>query len=471
MLNFTPSLIIPELYMALLLVALFVQTVTDSIKDRTDWLAYAALGGVVVAALSMSQSGMMFYDSYQIDGLSQFFKLVIALGLAICVLNALRNTTLGKTPRADYFFFMFMSAFGLMLLSSTVELFTIYISLELASYSLYILLPLRNENPRAVEGAIKYALFGAVATAIGLFGVSYIIAGQHTTYIHELATMNWSFAEQPMALIGLGLFALAFLYKLALFPFHFWAPDVYQGASNETAAFAATLPKVGAIVVLVRLMGLDPGVEVKIVLAVFATLSMTLGNILALRQTDLKRLLAYSSVAHAGFVVMGLVAGGAYGLAAASYYALVYVVMNLTIFWVITRLADDGRDIQLHDLKGMHHSTPLLAFVLAVAAFGLVGLPPTGGFTGKLFLLNAAWGEGFYLLVIIAAINTAIAIFYYLNMVRHAYTMDQATPSVVPSTVIGASVALALALGVLYLGLMPQGLFDLLLQASGALLL
>ncbi|TVR00333.1 MAG: NADH-quinone oxidoreductase subunit N [Desulfovibrionales bacterium] len=469
--NFTPSLIIPELYMALLLVALFVQTVTDSIKDRTDWLAYAALGGVVVAALSMSQSGMMFYDSYQIDGLSQFFKLVIALGLAICVLNALRNTTLGKTPRADYFFFMFMSAFGLMLLSSTVELFTIYISLELASYSLYILLPLRNENPRAVEGAIKYALFGAVATAIGLFGVSYIIAGQHTTYIHELATMNWSFAEQPMALIGLGLFALAFLYKLALFPFHFWAPDVYQGASNETAAFAATLPKVGAIVVLVRLMGLDPGVEVKIVLAVFATLSMTLGNILALRQTDLKRLLAYSSVAHAGFVVMGLVAGGAYGLAAASYYALVYVVMNLTIFWVITRLADDGRDIQLHDLKGMHHSTPLLAFVLAVAAFGLVGLPPTGGFTGKLFLLNAAWGEGFYLLVIIAAINTAIAIFYYLNMVRHAYTMDQATPSVVPSTVIGASVALALALGVLYLGLMPQGLFDLLLQASGALLL
>nr|WP_045221479.1 NADH-quinone oxidoreductase subunit N [Desulfonatronum thioautotrophicum] len=469
--NFTPSLIIPELYMALLLVALFVQTVTNSIKDRTDWLAYASLGGVVVAALSMSQSGMMFYDSYQIDGLSQFFKLVIALGLAICVLNSLRNTSLGKTPRADYFFFMFMSAFGLMLLASTVELFTIYISLELASYSLYILLPLRNDNPRAVEGAIKYALFGAVATAIGLFGISYIIAGQHTTYLHELATMNWTFAEQPMALIGLGLFALAFLYKLALFPFHFWAPDVYQGASNETAAFAATLPKVGAIVILVRLMGLDPGVEMKIVLAVFATLSMTLGNILALRQTDIKRLLAYSSVAHAGFVVMGLVAGGAYGLAAASYYALVYVVMNLTIFWVITRLADDGRDIQLHDLKGMHHSTPLLAFVLAVAAFGLVGLPPTGGFTGKLFLLNAAWGEGFYLLVIIAAINTAIAIFYYLNMVRHAYTMDQTTPSVVPSSVIGASVALALALGVLYLGLMPQGLFDLLLQASGALLL
>ncbi|SDB38028.1 NADH-quinone oxidoreductase subunit N [Desulfonatronum thiosulfatophilum] len=471
MLNFTPSLIIPELYMVVLLIVLFVQTVTDKIKDRTDWLAYASLGGVLIAALSMEQSGMMFYDSYQIDGLSQFFKLIVVLGLAICVLNALRNNSLGKTNRADYFFFMFMSAFGLMLLASTVELFTLYISLELASYSLYILLPLRNDNPQAVEGAIKYALFGAVATAIGLFGVSYIIAGQHTTYLHELATMNWSFAEQPMALVGLGLFSLAFLYKLALFPFHFWAPDVYQGANNETAAFAATLPKVGAIVVLVRLMSLEPGVEIKIILAIFATLSMTLGNLLALRQTDLKRLLAYSSVAHAGFVVMGLVAGGMYGLAAASYYALVYVVMNLTIFWVITRISDDGRNIQLHDLKGLHRSSPLLAFVLAVAAFGLVGLPPTGGFTGKLFLLNAAWGEGFYLLVIIAALNTALAIFYYLNMVRHAYTMDQDSPRSIQGTMIGATVALALALGVLFLGLMPQGLFDLLLRASNALLL
>jgi len=365
---------------------------------------------------------------------------------------------------------MYISAFGLLLLSSTVELFTIYISLELASFALYILLPFRNKDPRAVEAAIKYVLFGAVATAIGLYGISYILAAQHTTYINELLTLDWSFANQPMALIGLTMFLLAFLYKLALFPFHFWAPDVYQGASNETAAFAATLPKVGAIVIMVRLMAFNPGMEVKTILAIFAAISMTFGNLVALVQKDVKRLLGYSSVAHAGFIIMGLVAGGAYGLAAASYYALVYMVMNLTLFWIITRISHDGRNVYISDLRGLYSSSPILAFVLAVSAFALVGLPPTAGFIGKLFLFNSAWDAGFYWLVIVAVINTAIAIFYYLNLVRHAYTLDEVVPSRITLSPVGASIAVILALGVLYLGVMPQNIFDFLVQASQGIL-
>lgn len=466
MLNFNPQLIIPELYMVAVLAILFVQSITDKIKNTISWVPVAAVIGAILTAFSPSSPELMFYESYKIDSLSQFFKTIVYIGLAICTANAIRNQTLGKANRADYFFFMYMSSFGLILLSSTVELFTIYISLELASYSLYILLPLRNNDPRAIEGTIKYALFGAVATAIGLFGISYIIAGQHTTYIHELATMSWSFADNPMALIGLGMFFLAFVYKLALFPFHFWAPDVYQGTSNETAAFAATLPKIGAIVILVRLMALDPGVEVKTILAIFAALSMTLGNLFALCQKDVKRLLAFSSVAHAGFIVMGLVAGGSYGLAAASYYALVYVVMNLTIFWVITRMSDNGRNVYISDLRGLYNSAPVMAFVLAVAAFALVGLPPTAGFTGKLFLLNSAWAEGYYWLVIVAVINTALAIFYYLNLVRHAYTLDQVIPAKINISLANNSVAIALAIGVLYLGMLPQGIFNMLIAAS-----
>ncbi len=469
MLNFNPLLIIPELYMVALLAVLFVQSISEKLKNITHWVPFGALLGAILAAFSPTAPELMFYESYQIDNLSQFFKALVFLGLAICSANAIRNQSLGKANRADYFFFMFMSSFGLLLLSSTIELFTIYISLELASYSLYILLPLRNNDPRAVEGTIKYALFGAVATAIGLFGISYIIAGQHTTYIHELATMSWSFADNPMALIGLGMFFMAFIYKLALFPFHFWAPDVYQGASNETAAFAATLPKIGAIVILVRLMALAPGVEVKTILAIFAALSMTIGNLFALVQRDVKRLLAYSSVAHAGFIVMGLVAGGSYGLAAASYYALVYVVMNLTIFWVITRLSDNGRNIYINDLRGLYSTAPVLAFVLAVAAFALVGLPPTAGFTGKLFLLNSAWGEGYHWLVIVAVINTALAIFYYLNLVRHAYTLDQVVPTKINVSLTGTSVAVVLAAGVIYLGVLPQSIFDMLMRASNVL--
>ncbi len=453
-----------------LLAVLFVQSISERLKNYTMWVPFGALIGAALAVFSPSGPEYMFYSSYKIDGLSQFFKAIVFLGLAICCGNAIRNRTMGKANKADYFFFMYMSSFGLLLLSSTVELFTIYISLELASYSLYILLPLRNNDPRAVEGTIKYALFGAVATAIGLYGISYIIAGQHTTYIHELAVMSWSFSDQPLALIGLGMLSLAFIYKLALFPFHFWAPDVYQGASNETAAFAATLPKLGAIVILVRLMALAPGIEVKTILAVFAALSMTLGNLFALCQRDIKRLLAYSSVAHAGFIIMGLAAGGAYGLAAASYYALVYVVMNLTIFWVITRISENGRNVYINDLRGLYSRAPALALVLAVAAFALVGLPPTAGFTGKLFLFNSAWAEGYFWLVIVAVVNTALAIFYYLNLVRHAYTLDQVVPSKLNITFSGTSIAVVLALSVLYLGVMPQGIFDVLMKASNYLL-
>jgi len=470
LLNFNALLIIPELYMAALLAILFVQSISKRLKDLVGWVPFAALLGALLAGFSPTSTEYMFYDSYRIDGLSQFFKAIIFLGLAICAGNALRVSTLGKANRADYFFFMYMSAFGILLLSSTVELFTIYISLELASFSLYILLPFRNSDPRAAEAAIKYVLFGAVATAIGLYGISYIMAVQHTTYINELITMQWTFSGQPMALIGLMLFLLAFLYKLALFPFHFWAPDVYQGASNETAAFAATIPKLGAIVVMVRLMAFAPGPEVTTILAIFAALSMTIGNLVALIQKDVKRLLGYSSVAHAGFVIMGLVAGGAYGLAAASYYALVYMIMNLTIFWVITRISRDGRNVYISDLRGLHSSSPLLAFVLAVSAFALVGLPPTAGFIGKLFLLNSAWDAGFQWLVVVAVINTALAIFYYLNLVRHAYTLDEVAPSRISITPVGASIALVLALGVLYLGILPQNIFDFLIHASAVIL-
>ncbi len=470
MLNFNPQLIIPELFMVAILAVLFAQSISNQHRDKIAWVPFAALIGFLLTAFSTTGPEFMFYQSYQIDGLSQFFKSIIFLGLAVCTGNALRVGTLVQANRADYFFFMCMSAFGLLLLSSTVELFTIYLSLELASFSLYILLPLRNRDPRAVEGAIKYVLFGALATAIGLYGVSYILAGHHTTYVAELLAMDWSYAQQPMALIGLAMFLLAFLYKLALFPFHFWAPEVYQGASNETAAFAATLPKLGAIVIMVRLMAFSPGMEVKIILAVFAAVSMTLGNLTALVQRDVKRLIGYSSVAHSGFVIMGLIAGGVHGLAAASYYALVYMVMNLTIFWVITRISDRGKNVYISDLRGLYSNSPILAFVLAVSAFALVGLPPTAGFIGKLFLFSSAWDAGFHWLVIIGVVNTALAIFYYLNLVRHAYTLDEVVKNKISLGPAGASVAIILALGVLYLGILPQNIFALLMQASSGIL-
>lgn len=467
---FQIELFIPELYLLALIAGLFALTVgPKSWSGLLNFLPLAAGVGILVAAFALPAQGLMFSGAYQVDALSQFFKLAIALGLAVTCLNAMRQTAVSEEKRADYFLFLCLSALGLMLLSSAVELVTMFLALEIASYSLYALIPLRGRDASAAEAGIKYILFGAVITALAMYGLSYILAVQHTTYLTGLAARGWSWAGSPAAVIGMALFLGALLYKLALFPLHFWCPDVYQGASNETAAFAATLPKLGAVVVLVRLSALlQPGMEITTLLAVLAAASMTFGNLSALVQTDLKRLLGYSSVSHAGYVMLGVVAGTPQGLSAAAFYALVYVLMNLACFWVVCRLAHDGRNLVLDDLNGLYQRSPGLALVLAVSAFALVGLPPTAGFMGKLFLLNSAWLEGYHWLVIIAVLNSAVAIYYYLNLVRHAYTREAEDDSPVPAP--GLAWGGLLAAAVLWLGIAPNTVFAL-ARAAGSMLM
>jgi len=317
------SLLLPELVQILIILGLFLQTLKKSGTEKQGcvcWVPCVALAGIVAALFSIKLTGQMFWGAYQIDGLSQFFKMAIALGFAIASLNAMSAPTVKTDQRADYLLFFALSSLGLMLMASSSELITIYLSLEIASYSLYAIIPIRNDDPRAAEAGIKYILFGAAATAIALFGLSYILASQNTTYLHLLAAKSWAWADSPLAVVGLTLFLVGFFFKLALFPFHFWCPDVYDGTTNETAAFAATLPKLGAVVILIRLVGLlKPEIEIITVMAILSAASMTFGNLAALIQTDVKRILGYSSVAHAGYVLVGLVAASAAGLSAAGF--------------------------------------------------------------------------------------------------------------------------------------------------------
>lgn len=433
---FSAELMIPEWYQLLLIAALFVQTIAAGnwLPRVVRWLPWVAGGGVFISVISLHSSGTLFLGAYQVDPVSQFFKVMVSLGFAIAVLNAIRQPTLDKDKETEYFLFMAISAWGLMLLASAVELISIYLALEVASFSLFPLVPLRSENKGAAEAGIKYIFFGAAATAIGLLGFSYILAGQHTSYLADLAQKPWAWSQSPMALAGLTLFLSAILFKLALFPFHFWTPDVYQGASNETAAYIATLPKAGAVVILIRFASLlKPGLEITTVLAVLAALSITYGNLAALIQTDVKRLLGYSAIAHAGYVVIGVLAGTPEGTAAAAFYIFVYILMNFACFWVVCRISGDGRNLMVEDLNGLHQRSPGLALTLTVGAMALVGLPPTAGFMGKLFLLTAAWGHGYNWLIVVAALNVAVSIYYYLNLVRHAYTQE--TPDQPPAPI------------------------------------
>jgi proton-translocating NADH-quinone oxidoreductase chain N len=453
---------------------LFIQSLSHRVQKLRvgHWLPFMAGIAVVVALMNFNIHGEMLYGAYRIDKLSQFFKVMVTIGFAVAVLNASRQPSLLREKRADYFLLMSLSAFGLIILASAVELITVYLAMELSSYSLYAIVALRNREKRAAEAAVKYILFGAAATALALYGFSYIMAIQHTSYLPELATRSWSWRTHPMAVVGLTLFMCGMFYKLALFPFHFWAPDVYQGASNETATYIATLPKLGVLVILIRLAALVPGPQVTLVIAILAAVSMTYGNLAALAQTDLKRLLGYSAMAHAGYLMVGLVSGTLAGLDAAAFYALAYILMSFACFWVICRVAADGRNLTLEDLNGLHQRAPVLAFVLAVSAFSLVGLPPTAGFMGKLFLLTAAWDHGYNWLVIVAAVNTAISIYYYLGLVRHAYTQDEpVTPPAVQREPFFSNVwALVLALLVVLLGTLPGPVFDVAVNASSQLM-
>jgi proton-translocating NADH-quinone oxidoreductase chain N len=473
--DYRPELILPELYQTLIVLILFVCAMVGHRKQLSvgRWVPWLAAVGIPVALVSLGSEGEMFLGAYRLDSLSQFFKFAVAVGFTVAVLNATRQPTLAEDRQSDYFMFLALSALGLMFLSSAVELITIYLAMEMASYSLYTLIPLRSQEKQAAEAGIKYILFGAAATAIALYGLSYIVAAQHTTYLSDLSAKDWSWARQPIAVLGLTLFLAGFFYKLALFPFHFWAPDVYQGASNETATYVSTLPKLGAVVILIRLTALvSPGLEITTILAILSAISMTYGNLAALVQKDVKRILGYSTVAHAGYVLVGLVAVTKEGLAAASFYALVYVLMNLTCFWVICRVAPDGRNLELEDLNGLHKRAPGLALVLAVGAFALVGFPPTAGFMGKLFLLTAAWDRGYNWLVILAAINTAISLYYYLSMVIHAYTKDEpeTPPALQPEPGFSLFWGTLLAAAVLLLGMVPGPVFSLATQAAGSIL-
>lgn len=420
------TVFMPELALMLTVLVLFFMTLG---KFRTGTIQAVSLVltaiTIVATFASMGNEANMFYDAYQIDALSQLFKMVIVVGLFLIFYLGSGLTGIDDNLHPEYNMFLAISALGLMFLSSSVELLTILLSLEISSYALYVVIPFRRGSGRMhVEAGIKYVLFGAASTGLTLYGMSYIFGLAHTTYLNELAEMMPALiATQPLAVIAMVLVMTAFFYKLALFPMHFWTPDVYQGASNETTSFVATLPKVGAVLLLLRFVAVA-GVDVSQltwVLAAIAVLSMTLGNMTALVQTDLKRLLAYSSIAHAGYVMLGILTADEMGMAAAVFYVIGYLLMNLGCFFVIYNISPEGENVTFDDLKGLSRRSPLLALTLLVSAFGMAGIPPTIGFIGKFMIFTGAIHKGFYALVIIAVMNAAVAAYYYLKMARAAY--------------------------------------------------
>jgi NADH-quinone oxidoreductase subunit N len=467
-------LFLPELALILMALIFFFGSLANLRKSYLQGMGLGLSALAVAASVyAYGQDGFLFFDAYRIDALSQIFKIILTFGLFIVIYLGDGLTGINESLRCEYYFFLTLSVFGLVCMSSAVELITMILCLEISSFALFIIIPFRKRGAwrEQMEAGIKYALFGAAASGITLYGMSYVFGMTHTTYLTELMkVVPGMILQKPLMVIGLVMLLCGFFYKLALFPMHFWAPDVYEGAANETSGYVATLPKVGAVVLLIRLIslaGVDAG-QFTWVLAILAVLSMTFGNLSALVQNDIKRLLAYSSIAHAGYVMIGLLCSSELGFLSGIYYIVGYLLMNLACFYVIYNLAPGGENVTFEDLKGLYKRSPVLALTLAVGAFGMAGIPPTIGFTGKLFIFTAAIQKDMIALVILAVINTGVAAFYYLKMVRAAYSGVELAMPRIRLRFSAYLLGIFFIVIILVLGTFPQGFINFAQEAVAA---
>ncbi|MFU8818746.1 MAG: NADH-quinone oxidoreductase subunit N [Desulfurivibrio sp.] len=469
-------LFLPELFMLLGILVLFHLSVggADGRRARIAALVFA-VGTVVLTAFCLGQRGTIFFEAYQVDLFSQIIKLILALGLTAVLIIGRELKDIQNSIRPEYYLFLLGSTTGLMMLISSAELLTMFMALELSSFCLYLLVPMRDDRQGLriqMEAAVKYVIFGVVASGVMLFGMSYLFAMSGSTHFSVMLPALAGMLDNPAVLVGIVMVMAGFFYKLAIFPFHFWVPDVYQGASNETTSFIASLPKIAAAAMLVKISSLAaPGNSTLVsLLTVLAVLSMFYGNLSALVQKDIKRMLGFSGIAHAGFILVGVLTFGEAGYAAALYYGTGYVVMSLACFLVICNVSQQGENVKIEDLSGLHKRAPLLALVLAVGMFALAGIPPFVGFMGKFMLLTNALSQGYLMLVILAALNTAIAIYYYLSVVRVAYTTEPEARTAIRLDGATKILGIALILVIIALGVLPGQALDLAATAVRTLL-
>jgi NADH-quinone oxidoreductase subunit N len=459
---------LPELVLLLGALVLFFICLGESrVRLARGTALTVAVATIVACAFCLGESAVLFSGAYRVDAFSQLLKFVLAIGFALIVVLSGEVADIREDIRPEFFLFLALHVCGLILLVSAVDLITLVVALELSSFPLYVMVPMRREREGQrvqMESAIKYLMFGVAANGIMFFGMSYLFGLTGTTSLPVIVVKLQPIIHSPLVIAGLAMTFCGLYYKLAVFPFHFWTPDVYQGASNETTSLIASLPKIGAVAVLVRLVSLaSPDSRIiALLMTLLAIASMFYGNLIALMQKDLKRLLAFSGIAHAGYALIGFAALDQAGYAAALSYIIAYLFMVLACFLVICKISRDGANVSLADLAGLHRRSPLLALTLVVGIFALAGIPPFAGFMGKLTLLTAALHRGHLTLVILAVINSAIAVYYYLCVVREACTRE---PGDLPPIVLDVPtriLCLVLMAGIVALGVAPAKVLELL---------
>jgi NADH-quinone oxidoreductase subunit N len=457
--------VMPELVMT---AAALVILMLDLLMRKKEAVAFLCIvTAVLVGSFLLTSSGETFSGMFIADGYSRFFKLIFLVSLLLSSLISVKYIAVEKVNFGEYYSLMLFATLGMMIMASAGDLIVLYLGLELMALSTYVLAGFIRYEKRSNEAALKYFLLGAFASAVLLFGISLTYGLTGTTNIGAVAAYiaREGLVANPVLMLAVILFTAALGFKIAAAPFHMWAPDVYEGAPTSITAFMSVGPKAAGFSAIGRVFLVAFGslaVNWAQILVPLAIITMAVGNIVALSQTNIKRMLAYSSIAHAGYALLGVIAGGPEGVASMMNYLLIYAFMNIGAFAVVILLRSEGfKGESIYDYEGLARTHPLSAALMLVFMFSLTGIPPTAGFMGKFYLFMAAVNAGYTWLVVIAVLFSAVSAYFYLRIVMYMYMREPQT-DVKLTTAPGVNLALTLTTtAVLLIGVLPGTLIDL----------
>jgi len=462
-----PSLVLCVFGMGILMVSVFSKRGSTT---HVAWLSIVALvvtGFVTLNGWNNPQDG--FAGSVLFDNFATFFSMICIIAAGLTILMSDDYLKREGYPVSEYYPLILFTTAGAMWMASGTDLMTIFLGLEVLSVSLYVLAGFFRHQTRSNEAGLKYFFLGAFSTGFLLYGVALLYGVTGTTKVDGIAayvSANPAAAMNTMFIAGGALLLVGFLFKVAAAPFHMWTPDVYQGAPTPITAFMSAGPKAAAFAALMRvtIIGLD-GLQSELtsLFWILAVLTMTVGNFIALSQKDLKRMLAYSSISHAGYALVGLVAWNQIGLSAILFYMLVYTFMNMGAFAVLVLIGKKGEEnLTLDGVAGLGYKKPVLGIVLTIFLFSLMGLPPTAGFTAKFYIFAGAIDAGYIWLAVLGVLNSAVSLYYYLRVMVQMYFKDPEEDFAWVSINVPTAISIGISVvGVLYLGVFPNTLMNL----------
>jgi NADH-quinone oxidoreductase subunit N len=458
--------ILPEIVLAIFgMIVMVLDPLMDERRSQRTLGAIALVGSLAALAATLFQAqypGLGFWNMVRVDSFSVFFHFLVAAVTLVVILTSFEYMQVQGIRAGEYYALILFGALGMSLMSSAVELVLIFIALEISSISTYILAGFRRRAAISSESSVKYFLLGSFATAFFLYGVALMFGATGSTSITVIGDALRSGHIPVLAYVGVALMFVGLGFKVAAAPFHVWTPDVYEGAPAPVVGFMSTAPKAAVFAVLLRIMFEADAPGRLWLIWVAAALSMTIGNLGALVQDNVKRLLAYSSIAHAGYLLVAYAALPNNGIPAAMFYAASYAAMNVGAFAVISHIGGEGeRYVTLEDYEGLGRRSPLLAAILTVFLLSLIGIPITGGFFAKFYVFSAALQANLVGLVIIGVLNSAVGSYYYLRLIVVMYMREAREEVPVSPIPVGLGAALAISLATtIYLGVLPGRVLD-----------